>query len=228
MNRSGPTTEHRPSRRVAPFWMLQLGEFLAVFALIDIAAHINRGRLLVVAGAAVAALALTAKGPFGVVRVCGRKLHAWLVTMAGVVIALAPILPGWRPGLQGLVVIEFAAVGLVRLSTLTRLDQVQPQRSHRSGTVPGTNRPYGSADVIDATATVSDGRRAAPSATTHSVDVAARLAGRATAITRTVAARSAARHRPNVEAHVKRTLRGAGRIAGRAAARTGRSDPQPD
>ena len=36
------------------------------------------------------------------------------------VIALAPIVPALRPDIQGIIVIEFGAVGLIRVATLTR------------------------------------------------------------------------------------------------------------
>ena len=41
------------------------------------------------------------------------------MVLAGV-IALAPLVPAMRPDIEGIIVVEFGAVGLFRVATLTR------------------------------------------------------------------------------------------------------------
>jgi hypothetical protein len=53
------------------------------------------------------------------VRVVPRRLHVYAVCVVSVVFALAPILPQIRPDASGIIIIEFGAVGLFRLATLT-------------------------------------------------------------------------------------------------------------
>jgi hypothetical protein len=104
---------------VVPFWILQLAELLAAVALADLSLHVDRGGLLVAGTAVFALLAITANGPLGLVRVVPRRLHVYAVCVVSVVFALAPILPQIRPDASGIIIIEFGAVGLFRLATLT-------------------------------------------------------------------------------------------------------------
>jgi hypothetical protein len=104
---------------VVPFWILQLAELLAAVALADLSLHVDRGGLLVAGTAVLALLAITADGPLGLIRVVPRRLHVYAVCVVAVVLALAPILPQIRPDASGIIIIEFGAVGLFRLATLT-------------------------------------------------------------------------------------------------------------
>jgi hypothetical protein len=118
-----------------PFWILQLAELLAAVALADLSLHVNRGGLLVAGTAVFALLAITAKGPLGLVRLVPRRLHVYAVCVVAVVFALAPIIPQIRPDASGIIIIVFGAVGLFRLATMTRTDL--PVRAPR-----GLARPW--------------------------------------------------------------------------------------
>jgi len=82
--------------------------------------HIRHSGLLLVAAGAFALLALTARGPLGVARLVGPKLHATLDVAVAVTVAAAPLLPAFRPDITGTLVVEVAALAWVRLATLTR------------------------------------------------------------------------------------------------------------
>ncbi len=82
--------------------------------------HIAHSGLLLAAAAAFALLALTARGPLGLARVCGPRLHATLDIVVALAVAAAPIVPALRPDITGIVVVEVAALAWVRLATLTR------------------------------------------------------------------------------------------------------------
>jgi len=88
--------------------------------------HVARGGLLVAGAGAFAALALTAPGRLGALRVCGVRLHAVLDVVVALALAAAPALRSVRPDATGIVVVEVAAVGWIRLSTLTRYRRPQP------------------------------------------------------------------------------------------------------
>jgi hypothetical protein len=122
---------------VVPFWILQLAELLAA----DLSLHVDRGGLLVAGTAVFALLAITANGPLGLVRVVPRRLHVYAVCVVAVVFALAPILPQIRPDASGIIIIEFGAVGLFRLATLT--STVVTVRAPRGAAraAPATNQP---------------------------------------------------------------------------------------
>jgi hypothetical protein len=83
-------------------------------------AHVSGGALLVGAGIAFALLGATGPGPLSVVRLCPPRVHALLDVVVALCLALAPVLPALRPDATGIVVAEFAALGWLRLSTLTR------------------------------------------------------------------------------------------------------------
>ena len=105
-----------------PFWVLQLAELLAAVAFADLSLHVDNGGLLVGGTVAFALLAVTAQGPLGLVRVVPRRLHVLIACVVCVLFALAPVLPQARPDASGIIIVEFGAVGLFRLATLTRTD----------------------------------------------------------------------------------------------------------
>jgi hypothetical protein len=206
-------------RRRFPFWVLQATEIVVALIFVDISIHVAHGNLLLVAAVAMVALAITAHGPLGIVRVCGQRLHVLLASVLAVVLALAPIIPALRPDIQGIIVIEFGAVGLFRVATLTRTDGVRSVNAGSRGrvrvidttaTVMGTARPPGPAP--------SPGPSATPSPGTP-VDSAARRAGRASGTVVTTGKRVAAKYRPEAEEQVKATIRGVGKWAGKVSAR---------
>ncbi len=201
------------SRRWLPFWVLQATEVTVAVVLADVSIHVSNGGVLVAAALVFFALAATAQGPLGIVRICSQPLHLLLTMVAAALLAVAPVFPLLRPDVEGIIVMEFAAVGLLRLATLTR-------------TVPtgaGSPRRFGSGPaVIDATATVIDpSTRPTPAPVpppppgrSSSSGAAARWAGRATGAAAASGKRAAAKYGPTAEAQVKRTIRSAGRIAG--------------
>ena len=227
----GVGTPVRNSQRVTPFWILQVAEILSVLALADLSLHVSRGGVLSVAGGVFAALALTADGPLGVFRIFGRRLHVKLVVVAGALVAVSPVVSAIRPDIEGIIILELVAIGIIRLATLVNSDP----RPARSKGVRGSH------PVVDATATVapSSSARTRPAAspppgspdspgrsflpTEETVGTAARWAGRATGAAASAASRSSAKHGPNAKAQAKRTIRTAGRLVGRARA-TSRPD----
>lgn len=217
-----------PSSRVTPFWILQLAEILSVLALADLSLHVRRGGVLAVAGAVFAALALTADGPLGVIRIFGRKFHVWLVVVVAVVVAVSPVISSIRPDVEGIIILELVAVGIIRLATLVNTDL----RSTRPKGIRG------SSPVLDATATVAPpsptrpvssatpGRSSLP--TEESVGTAARWAGRAAGAASSAASRTSAKHGPATKAQAKRTIRTAGRLVGRARAASQTEGPDSE
>jgi hypothetical protein len=197
-----------------------------VFA--DASIHVSNGHLLVVGALAFFALAVTAQGPLGIVRICSQTLHLILAVIAGVLVAIAPILPALRPDIEGIIVVEFGAIGLIRVATLTRSTStpVGPRQAARS---------RGGATVIDATATVVDVRTpsSAPRSDSQSSrpkpgspsssSAAARVAGRAAGAATASGKRAAAKYGPSATARIKQSIRTAGRIAGSA---TSAQDPK--
>jgi hypothetical protein len=188
---------------------------------VDISVHVARGGLLVVAAIAFAGLAVTARGPLGIIRLCGPRLHLGLVIGTAAIVAIAPIVPAFRPDIQGIIVLEFGTIGLIRLATFTR----------SSETVGRFASPRRGAPVINATATVvppgtvppGTSSRPQPAARPRSSrpptsGTAARWAGRTAGAAAASGKRVAAKHRPAAEARLRRSIRDAGRIAGRVTA----------
>ncbi len=207
--------------------MVQATELIVAVIFVDISVHVRGGGLLVGAAAAFAALAVTAQGPLGLLRLCPQRLHLALVVTAAVLVAAAPLLPALRPDVEGIIVIEFGAVGLIRVATLTRSSDYRAD-------VAGTGRGRGGARVIDATASVVDSRRDRPGSAPRTPggqdggsdpagERAARSAGRTAGAAAASGRRLVAKHRPAAEARLKRSLRNAGRWAGRMTAAP--SDP---
>lgn len=193
---------------------------------VDISVHVSNGGLLLGAAAAFAALAVTANGPVGLVRICGPWLHMTLLVAVAAVVAVAPIVPSLRPDVEGIMVIEFGAIGLIRLATLTEMGPTP-----RPSWLSRGNQP----SVIDATATVTSGTSAGPTAPDKdrtpgsSTGAAARKAGRVVGAASVSGRRAAARHRPAAEDQMRRAIRRAGRFTGRFVSPTERRDrPGPD
>ncbi len=93
------------------------------------------------AAGAFALLAVTARAPLGLARVCGPKLHATLDVVVAVAVAAAPILPALRPDITGIAAVEVAALAWVRLSTLTRYTRLA---------VPSGGTPLGDGVTVGA------------------------------------------------------------------------------
>jgi hypothetical protein len=215
--RTGPGPQAPPQRATArrrwlPFWALQVAELVVALVFVDVSVHVTNGGLLVAAALVLAGLAVTAQGPLGLLRLCSRPLHLVLVMTAAGVAAVAPILPAVRPDIEGIIVLEFGAIGLIRLASFTQ----------SSDTVRAAGTPRRPIGVIDATATVvTPGTPPDPAPTTGrssgatSQGSAARWVGRIAGAAAASGKRSAARHRPAAEARVRRSIRSAGRIAGR-------------
>ena len=201
--------------------MLQAAELVVAFVFVDISVHVANSGLMVAAAVAFAVLAVTAHGPLGIFRICPPWLHLTLVISVAAVVAVAPVVPALRPDIEGIIVIEFGAIGLDPIGYPHRHAPVLPLPA--SAGVPPA-RP----SVIDATATVTGDtgrpldpggarRPTAPSPT----GAAARWAGRAAGTASASGRRAVAKHRPEAEKQVRRAIRG-----GRPARRHG-SPPTP-
>ncbi len=222
---AGPGRGPRPRWRI-PFWALQVLELGVAFLLVTQSVHVGRGGILIAFGIVLGLLALTADGPLGVVRVCGQRLHVLLVAGAAITSAALAFVPALRPDVEGLLVIVGAVVAVVFLATRT---VTTAGRRSRAG------RRTGRGPVIDATATVvPPPDPTTPDPTTPATgptgppddadaESALRRAGRTTGAAAAAGRRAVDEHRPQVEDQVKRTLRGAGRLAGRL---TGPKPPQ--
>jgi hypothetical protein len=225
---AGPPDEPHPDESTArwriPFWALQVVELGVAFLLVTQSVHVGRGGLLVAGAVVVGLLAVTADGPIGVVPVCGQRLHVYLVAGFALLLGALAVVPSIRPDLEGILVIAGAVVALVFLATRTVTTSGRRRRRSRRGADRGP--------VIDVTATVVP-----PAATTAEstadestadedpgadtvadADTALRRAGRTTGTAAAAGRRVVDEHRPQVEEQVKRTLRGAGRLAGRLGA----------
>jgi hypothetical protein len=237
---------------VVPFWILQLAELLAAVALADLSLHVDRGGLLVAGTAVFALLAITANGPLGLVRVVPRRLHVYAVCVVSVVFALAPILPQIRPDASGIIIIEFGAVGLFRLATLTStvVTVRAPRGSARaaaSAEQPAANQPAAgqpgvptsaqgttSATRPTSTSDPSTGAGAPPRSATEKVSSTetagrwisrqASAAAQHAGIAAEAAALTAEKHAPAARAQAGRAVRSAGRLTGRLT-RSVSSDP---
>ncbi len=208
----GADQRHAPDGRNhwrIQFWALQVLELGVAFLLVTQSVHVGRGGFLIAGGVVFGLLALTADGPLGVVRVVGQRLHVLLVAGAAITFGALAFVPALRPDIEGMLVIAGAVVALVFLASRTMTSSGRGgRRSRRTARGP----------VIDATATVvpPEGARPAESEGDDS-DSALRRAGRTTGAAATAGKRVVDEHRPQVEAQVKRTLRGAGRLAGKLA-----------
>jgi hypothetical protein len=93
----------RPRRRPIAFGLHQLFEYLVAVALVVLSVHIGHSQLLLIGGSALGLLALTARGPLGIIRLCGPRFHAALDINAA-----------------GIVAVELAALAWLRVAVLTR------------------------------------------------------------------------------------------------------------
>jgi pyruvate/2-oxoglutarate dehydrogenase complex dihydrolipoamide acyltransferase (E2) component len=199
-------------------------ELAVAFVFVDISVHVGNSGLMVAAALAFTVLAVTARGPLGIVRICRPWLHLTLVMSVAVVVALAPVIPAVRPDIEGIIVIEFGALGLIRLATLTDMNPSRRSRSRRSDRT-----------VIEATATVGEASAPAPAipppartpSQSSATGAAARWAGRATGAVSASGRKAVADHGPEASRQVKRAIRGAGRLTGRVTSPT-EPGPGPD
>jgi hypothetical protein len=108
--------------------------------------HIGGSDLLLIGGIAFGLLALTARGPFGLLRLCPGPLHGILDVVVAVVLALSPLIGPLRSGIVSIVVIELVAVAWLRLSMLTRYRPRAPSTGTAS---TGTASTDPAAAVVD-------------------------------------------------------------------------------
>jgi hypothetical protein len=220
--------------RWLPLWVLQVTELVVALVFVDVSVHVSNAGLLVAAAAAFAVLAVTARGPLGIVRICGERLHVVLVMAVAGTAAVAPLIPALRPDIEGIIVLEFGAIGLMRLATFTRLSDtaraVSPSRrgssvidARATVVVPGATPGSPATPAPGPPGPGSPGWRpsgVAPGSAT------ARWLGRTAGTAAASGRRAAARHRPAAEARVRRSIRSAGRLTGRVTSRTdGPEDP---
>lgn len=116
----GPADVPLRRRRPIAFGIHQLLEYLLAAGLVVLSVHVGRSRLFLVSGVMFGVLALSARGPLGILRLCGRRLHATLDVGAAVLLAVAPLVPPLRPGPVGIVAVEFVALAWLRVAMLTR------------------------------------------------------------------------------------------------------------
>ncbi|MHB1518334.1 MAG: hypothetical protein ACYCVN_04160 [Acidimicrobiales bacterium] len=206
---SGAMLETR-SRRWIPIWLLQVVELAAALTFVDVSLQVARSGLLVGAALALLIVALTADGPIGLVRICRPRLHIVLVSALGAVVALSPIVPVLRPDLEGIIVAVLGGVGLLRLATLTRTETTRGARSKAASRSRSAAGP-----IIDTTASVSGphGSKIEGSSRPESTAAGetARRVGQATGAAVASGKRAADRLTPVAGAHVRRSLRRAGR-----------------
>lgn len=122
-----PGTRRTPRHRPIAFPAHQLFEYLLAGALAELSVHIGRSGLLLGAAGAFALLALTARGPLGVARLVGPRLHGVLDIVVALALAAAPLVPALRPDVTGIIVVEVAALAWLRLATLTRYTRAPPR-----------------------------------------------------------------------------------------------------
>jgi hypothetical protein len=193
-----------------PFWALQVLEYGVAFLLVTQSVHVGHGALLVGGGAVLVVLAATADGPLGIFHWCGRRLHRVLVMAVAAILAACCASAALRPDVEGLLVVGAAAVALLVLAARTTVTGGRGRRRSGSGRT---------GEIIEATATVDIPSAPAARQPTPdpSDDSALRRAGRTTGAAAAAGRRAVDEHRPQVEDGVKRTIRGAGRLAGKLA-----------
>ncbi len=206
-----PTSPEGRARRWLPFWVLQAVELAVAVVFVDISIHVSNGGLLVAGAVAYAVLAVSARGPLGIVHVCSQSLHLVLVIIVSVLVALAPVVAVLRPDIEGIIVVEFGAVGLLRVCTLTRVSSVIDTTAIESTAV-----------VADATAPTPPSPMPPPS------DAAARWAGRTSGAVAATGRRVAAAYGPKAGEQVRQSIRKAGRKAGRIAGSAATPPKEPD
>ena len=118
--RPGPGRRRAPRRRPIPSSRTSCSSTSSPVRWPSCPSTSRHSGLLLAAAGAFALLAVTARGPLGLARVCGPRLHATLDIVVALAVAAAPLVPALRPDITGIVVVEVAAVAWVRLATLTR------------------------------------------------------------------------------------------------------------
>jgi len=188
-----------------PLWLLQVLELAVAYLLISQSVHVARGGVLATSGVLLGLLTLCLKAPLGALRICSPRVHLVLIRVLAASMVVTVVVPTSRSDPEGIVIMLFAAIALVMLSTRTAVTGGWGRRP--------TRRRGG---VIDATATVArTGTSQAPSVSDDDAYSAMRRAGRSTGAAAAAGKRVVDQHRPVVEVQVKRGLRRAGRLAGR-------------
>jgi len=196
------------------FWVIQVTELAVAVGLVDLSLHVTRAAVLLGAAAVLTAISLTAKGPLGVVRLVGRPAHRVVALVVAAGMALAPLAPALRPGVDGIAILELGAIGLARVATLVRVapgplsaDPEEPRRRAARGERSKLAPDAGGADPPP-------------------VARVARWAGRAASQAGTAVNRAADAHGPVAKAHVLRAARTSGRVTGRLTAQRRRRFPR--
>jgi len=209
----GPPTSHDSTETWRlPLWLLQVLELAVAYLLISQSVHVAKGGVLAASGILLGLLTLSVKAPLGVLRICSPRLHIVLIRVLALSMATAIAVPSSRSDPEGIVIMLFAAVALVMLSTRAAVTGGRRRRPRR-----------GRDGAIDATATVA--RTGTPptmkpeptpaASDDDGADSALRRAGRSTGAVAAAGKRAVDQGRPVVEDQVKKGLRGAGRLAGR-------------
>lgn len=197
------------------FWVIQVTELAVAVAFVDISLHVTRAAVLLGAAGVLTAMSLTAKGPLGVVRLVGRPTHRVLALAVAAGMALAPVVPALRPGVDGIAILEIGAAGLARVATLIRVAPGSPAGAN-DGRVAGH---IGRTDDDGTPPSSASGVRAGPTPAAR----VARWAGRATSQAGTTVNRAADKHGPIARAQVLRAARASGRVAAKIEAARRRS-----
>lgn len=202
-------------------------------ALCDLTVRTGSDALPLVVAAVAAALALSGRGPLGVVRVVPPTVHVTLVLAVAVLAAASPVVPAFRPGVAGIVLVELAALGLGRAALLTRTSSPAQASSVAVSMKNVAGSPLEAAPRADGAAP-SDGRtpaastsRGLPEATASLARRTGRVLARLERATRstTDAARPAT---PAVGVRVRAAARAAGRGLARRRAMRGAVPPGPE
>ena len=155
------------------------------------------------AAGAFALLAATARGPFGLLRVCGLRLHATLDIVVALGVAAAPIFPVLRPDITGIVAVEVAALAWVRFSTLTRYTRVATPSVPSVPPVPDVAGSGVAADSVIGAGPVPQSALQEPPRAAMALRTLGMMAGRSS------------RRLPEAEEKLRTGARQAGRQAGR-------------
>jgi hypothetical protein len=191
------------ARRIVPFWVAPLVEIALAFVLVQTWVHVSHGDVLLAVAVVLLLLAVTVRGPVGIAPFVPPRLHLVLVALLAVLAGLAPVLPRFRPDVEGIVVLEVLAVGLLWLAMFTR---PKPKRVkvRKAETTTGE-------DVIDARVIDEGTAQPAPTVTEN----AARRLGRTAGVVGATGREAVHQHGPAVEDVLKRGLRRAGKTAGK-------------
>ena len=202
-------------------------------ALCDLTVRTGSDALPLVVAAVAAALALSGRGPLGVVRVVPPTVHVSFVLAVAVLAAASPVVPAFRPGVAGIVLVELAALGLGRAALLTRTSSparassvAAPMENVAGSPLEAAPRSDGAAPS-DGRAPVASTSRGLPEATASLARRTGRVLARLERATRstTDAARPAT---PAVGVRVRAAARAAGRGLARRRAMRGAVPPGPE